>query len=207
MRLRLVREALDDDDFIFELKHDGFRGVVYVEEQQCRLASRNQRSLKFASLKTSLAKLPVDNVILDGEIIARWYTVAADGSYLNTPYEDLSYKWAGGGFLSTAEDLVRFGSALLNAGFLKQDTLKMLFSPQKMTSGQETKYGFGWFIHDAEGPEKERQFEHSGGVAGSSAWLVIYPDRRVVIAWLQNSNDFRDWPVLQVASPFFAARK
>jgi bifunctional non-homologous end joining protein LigD len=69
MRLRLVREALDDDDFIFELKHDGFRGVVYVEEQQCRLASRNQRSLKFASLKTSLAKLPVDNVILDGEII------------------------------------------------------------------------------------------------------------------------------------------
>jgi CubicO group peptidase (beta-lactamase class C family) len=138
---------------------------------------------------------------------ARWYTVAADGSYLNTPYEDLSYKWAAGGFLSTAEDLVRFGSALLNAGFLKQDTLTMVFSPQKTSSGQKTKYGFGWFIHDAEGHEKERQFEHSGGVAGSSAWLVIYPDRRVVIAWLQNSNDFRDWPILNVASPFFAARK
>jgi CubicO group peptidase (beta-lactamase class C family) len=36
---------------------------------------------------------------------ARWYTVAADGSYRNTPYEDLSYKWAAGGFLSTARTL------------------------------------------------------------------------------------------------------
>jgi serine beta-lactamase-like protein LACTB len=138
---------------------------------------------------------------------ARWYTVVADGSYRNTPYEDLSYKWAGGGFLSTAEDLVRFGSALLKAGFLKQDTLTMIFSRQKTISGQNTKYGLGWFIHDAGGHDTERQFEHSGGVAGSSSWLVIYPDRRVVIAWLQNSNDFRDWAILNVAAPFFPAQK
>jgi CubicO group peptidase (beta-lactamase class C family) len=138
---------------------------------------------------------------------ARWYTVVADGSYRNTLYEDLSYKWAGGGFLSTAEDLVRFGSALLKAGFLKQDTLTMIFSRQKTISAQNTKYGLGWFIHDAGGHDTERQFEHSGGVAGSSSWLVIYPDRGVVIAWLQNSNDFRDWSILNVASPFFPAQK
>ena len=52
-----------------ELKHDGFRGLVYLEDQQYRLVSRNQRGLKFASLKTALAKLPVDHAILDGEII------------------------------------------------------------------------------------------------------------------------------------------
>jgi len=40
MRLKLIREAFDDADFIFELKHDGFRGVVYIEDQQCRLVSR-----------------------------------------------------------------------------------------------------------------------------------------------------------------------
>jgi serine beta-lactamase-like protein LACTB len=32
---------------------------------------------------------------------ARWYQINADGSYRNSPYADLSYKWAGGGFLST----------------------------------------------------------------------------------------------------------
>jgi serine beta-lactamase-like protein LACTB len=137
---------------------------------------------------------------------ARWYTVVADGSYRNTPYEDLSYKWAGGGFLSTAEDLARFGLALLKPGFLKQDTLAMIFSRQKTSDGQNTKYGLGWFIHDA-GDGTERQFEHSGGVSGSSSWLVIYPDQGVVIAWVQNSNDFRDWPITNVSTPFFSHRK
>jgi serine beta-lactamase-like protein LACTB, mitochondrial len=144
-----------------------------------------------------------DKIILNR---ARWYTVVADGSYRNSPFEDLSYKWAGGGFLSTAEDLARFGSALLNPGFLKQDTLAMIFSRQKVSDGQNTKYGLGWFIHDG-GDGKERQFEHSGGVAGSSSWLVIYPDQGVVIAWMQNSNDFRDWPIANVAVPFFSHRK
>lgn len=138
---------------------------------------------------------------------ARWYTIIADGTYRNTPYEDLSYKWAGGGFLSTAEDLARFGSALLKPGFLKRDTLAMIFSRQETTAGKKTKYGLGWFIHDTGDDGTERQFEHSGGVAGSSSWLVIYPDQGVVIAWMQNSNDFRDWPIANVAAPFFSHRK
>src|SRR6266404_2815852 len=138
---------------------------------------------------------------------ARWYTVVADGSYRNTPYEDLSYKWAGGGFLSTAEDLARFGSALLKPGFLKQDTLAMIFSRQETNAGKKKKYGLGWFINDTGDGGTEQQFEHSGGVAGSSSWLVVYPDQRVVIAWVQNSNDFRDWPIANVSAPFFSHRK
>ena len=138
---------------------------------------------------------------------ARWYNLRNDGSYRNSPYADLSYKWAAGGFLSTAEDLVRFGSALLKPGFLKHETLEMIFSCQKTSSGEKTKYGLGWEIHDAGEGEVERRFEHSGGATGSSSFLIIYPDQRVVIAWLLNSDDFRDWPVRTVAAPFFAARK
>jgi serine beta-lactamase-like protein LACTB, mitochondrial len=145
-----------------------------------------------------------DEIILNR---ARWYTVMSDGSYRNTPYEDLSYKWAGGGFLSTAVDLARFGSALLKPGFLTQDTLTMIFSRQQTSAGKNTKYGLGWFIHDGGDRGTERQFEHSGGVAGSSSWLVIYPNQGVVIAWTQNSNDFRDWPIANVAAPFFSHQK
>jgi len=138
---------------------------------------------------------------------ARWYQLAADGTYRNSPYADLSYKWAAGGFLSTAVDLVRFGSALLNPGFLQETTLKTVFSPQKISGGTNTKYGLGWEIHEGGDGGPERRFQHSGGVAGSSSFLIIYPDQEVVIAWLLNSDDFRDWPFRNVAVPFFPTKR
>jgi bifunctional non-homologous end joining protein LigD len=69
MRLRLVREPFNDPDYIFELKHEGFRATAYIESGQCRLVSRNLRNLHFDSLRASLAIIAVPNVILDGEII------------------------------------------------------------------------------------------------------------------------------------------
>lgn len=39
----------------------------------------------------------------------------------NTPYVDVSYKWAGGGFISNAEDLTIFGNALLTCYQLGAD--------------------------------------------------------------------------------------
>jgi len=69
MRLRLVREPFDHPDYIFELKHDGFRAVAYLQNGECKLVSRNQRNLGFEALKRSLAKLPVENAIIDGEVI------------------------------------------------------------------------------------------------------------------------------------------
>ena len=69
MRLRLVREPFDHPDYIFELKHDGFRAVAYLQHGESKLVSRNQRNLGFAAFKRPLAKLPVENAILDGEIV------------------------------------------------------------------------------------------------------------------------------------------
>ena len=69
MRLRLVKEPFDNPDYIFELKHDGFRTLAYIENGECRLVSRNLKSLRFESLRTALGKLPVNNAIIDGEII------------------------------------------------------------------------------------------------------------------------------------------
>jgi len=69
MRLRLVKEPFDDPDYIFELKHDGFRAIVYIENGECRIVSRNLKKLRFDSLEKALAELPVRNAILDGEII------------------------------------------------------------------------------------------------------------------------------------------
>src|SRR6266513_4118909 len=71
------------------------------------------------------------------------------GGYRVAPAVDNSYKWAGGGFVSTAEDLVKFGSALLEPGFLKRETLELLFTSQHTSGGEETGYGIGWFVRPA----------------------------------------------------------
>lgn len=134
---------------------------------------------------------------------ARWYNLRSDGTYRNSPYADLSYKWAGGGFLSTAEDLARFGSALLKPGFLRQDTLTMMFTSQRTSEGENTRYGLGWNIHEPGDGGTELRFEHTGGSTGSSSFLIIYPKRKVVVAWLQNSDDFRDPDFSALVAPFF----
>ena len=69
MRLRQVKEPFNDPDYIFELKQDGFRATAYIEEGECRLVSRNLKSMPFKSLCASLAAVTVPNAILDGEII------------------------------------------------------------------------------------------------------------------------------------------
>ena len=69
MRLRLAKEPFDNPDYIFELKHNGFRALAYIENGECRLVSRNLKSLRFESLRLALSKQAVKNAIIDGEIV------------------------------------------------------------------------------------------------------------------------------------------
>ena len=71
-----IAQPFDHLDWIFEVKHDGFRALAYVEHGKCQLISRKQIVYKsFADLSTALAKLPVANAILDGELVC----LGADG--------------------------------------------------------------------------------------------------------------------------------
>ncbi len=97
-----------------------------------------------------------------------------------------SYKWAGGGFLSTAEDMVRFGSAHLEPGFLKPDTLELVFTPQTTKAGEETNVGLAWFVAgDGAGG---RRYSHTGGSMGGTTALAVHPDTRVVAALTTNRS-------------------
>lgn len=114
----------------------------------------------------------------------RFYGRDAQSALVHAQYVDNSYKWAGGGFLSHAEDLVRFGSAHLQAGFLQQTTLDLLFTSQRLRSGKETGVGIGWRIGtDQEG---RRVRHHGGTIEGGRAMLMMFPESKVVVAMLAN---------------------
>jgi len=133
---------------------------------------------------------------------SRFYARQKDGSFENAPYVDNSYKWAGGGFLSTPEDLVRFGSTLLRPGFLTADSLKLLFTSQKTRDGKETGYGMGWSVRKSE--SGQRIYDHSGGSVGGTCQLIVYPDSHVVVALLTNVGDalWKIGDVEAIAEPF-----
>ncbi|MCB1036478.1 MAG: serine hydrolase, partial [Acidobacteria bacterium] len=59
---------------------------------------------------------------------ARGYVVE-EGEIRHHPGEDLTYKFASGGMISTAEDLVRLGAVLLEGRLLRPETLEEMFRP------------------------------------------------------------------------------
>ena len=114
----------------------------------------------------------------------RFYDRDSAGNFVVAPTVDNSYKWAGGGFLSTAEDLVRFGSAHVQAGWLKAATLELLMTSQHTTSGEATGYGIGWFL--AKDTLGHRTAFHGGGSVGGTTAFGIDRDSHVVIALVTN---------------------
>lgn len=64
-----IPEPFDHDDFVFELKHDGFRAVAHIAREACQLVSRRGNVYKaFKSLAASLTVLSC-SAVLDGEIV------------------------------------------------------------------------------------------------------------------------------------------
>jgi bifunctional non-homologous end joining protein LigD len=63
-------EPFDDPAWLFELKHDGFRSLAYLEDGKCRLVSRHRNVYKsFEALREALAGLKAKSAILEGEIV------------------------------------------------------------------------------------------------------------------------------------------
>ncbi|HEY6060571.1 MAG TPA: serine hydrolase [Gemmatimonadales bacterium] len=115
---------------------------------------------------------------------AQAYEPDTGGRFHIAPPIDNSYKWAGGGVLSTAEDLVKFGAAHLSPGRLSQRSIDLLFTSMHTATGAETGYGVGWYVgRDGWG---HRVAYHAGSAIGGSADLVLDRDRRVVFAMCLN---------------------
>ena len=67
----MVEESFDDDNWIFEIKWDGFRAIAYVDDDDAELFSRNLLSFteRYYPVTEALKELGLKAVI-DGEIVA-----------------------------------------------------------------------------------------------------------------------------------------
>ena len=114
----------------------------------------------------------------------RFYVRDDEGRVVNAPYVDNSYKWAGGGFISTPEDLLIFANGHFEPGYLQAETLELLFTSQRTRDGTETGYGVGW--SSSNNAHGERIVSHGGGSVGGRTILTMNRDTGVIVAIVAN---------------------
>ena len=72
MLATLTKDYFSNEDWIFERKFDGERCLIFKNKDHVFLKSRNNKSLDstYPELKTAAQEFKVDQIILDGEVVA-----------------------------------------------------------------------------------------------------------------------------------------
>ena len=104
--------------------------------------------------------------------------------------DDLSWKYAGGGYEATAIGMCNLGSAILSGKILKPETLAKMWTLQKPRTGDST-MGLGWTVSDDD--PKDRAAIHGGSQLGSNSRWSLQIDRDTVVMVLSNRDDHKPW--------------
>lgn len=127
---------------------------------------------------------------------ARQYQKGGGANVRNAPYADLSIKWAGGGVISTVEDLARFHIALDKGVLLKPETLAQMYTPGTLKDGSAIGYGLGWMLErDAKG---RHWVAHSGGATGGTTYLLRDPKRGLAVVIFCNVQNAQNLEQLAI---------
>lgn len=151
---------------------EGASGASYVEYVQANIFD-----------PAGMTRTFVDEVatIIPGR--AQGYVNGRDGELRNSSLADTSYKIPGGGWCSTAEDLVKFAQAVQSHQLVNAETCEEMYTKQKTNSGEEIGYGLGWRIADRDG---RREVSHTGAQQRVATLLYIRPDEGVSVALMSN---------------------
>jgi hypothetical protein len=112
---------------------------------------------------------------------ARAYTRSGDAYAENMPFESA---YGAGGLLTTVGDLLIWNAAL-DAGRLGPGVTTRLQEPGRLGDGGELPYARGLFVGRHNGA---LEFGHGGVTGGYRAWVGRYPEHRLSIAILCNSD-------------------
>tara|TARA_R110002073_G_scaffold95059_2_gene220920 strand:- start:11630 stop:12703 length:1074 start_codon:yes stop_codon:yes gene_type:complete len=139
--------------------------------------------------KTIFDPLKMNNTTLDLSDIdmpnrTQFYIKTNSGDIkLGIPVSN-EHKVAGGGFIATSEDLVKFGNEIINPTILSKASVKELVTPLFTNDGKSTEYGIGFGVVKTK--NNTPRYSHSGGGMGATTFLMMYPDENIVISVVTN---------------------
>jgi serine beta-lactamase-like protein LACTB, mitochondrial len=119
---------------------------------------------------------------------------------LNATFRDLRFRAPSEGLLSNAEDLVKFGNAILYSDAISEKIKKRLFEPVELKGDFPPTMANGWLLLKSN--RGELSYGRVGGVTGGGAVLLIIPDKKLVIAGTVNLTSSDEIPVFKLIAPF-----
>jgi bifunctional non-homologous end joining protein LigD len=96
MAATLTQERFSGPDWIFERKYDGIRLIAFKQRDGVRLYSRNRLPQNLPNIERAIAQLPVDEVILDGEVTWDPSTRPARSGQAGPAYHVFDVLWLDG---------------------------------------------------------------------------------------------------------------
>lgn len=118
---------------------------------------------------------------------AKGYDKSPDRKFINSSLADLSIKVAGGGLISTAEDILLFAKALLEEKLISKSTLEEMTKPVVLKNGKRYNYGFGLSLSDPN--DSLKYFGHDGRGTGFITGLIIEPSSSTATVYFINVRD------------------
>jgi serine beta-lactamase-like protein LACTB, mitochondrial len=122
------------------------------------------------------------------------YSKAPDDTFVRASFRDVSENLPAGGWLASAEDLVRFVWAFQSGKLVKQATRDQMIERPRLTDGTPAPNPFGnpkyyYGIGVMVGPvDMQPAWFHTGGQSGASALLFWFPENSVAVALLTNRD-------------------
>lgn len=158
----------------------------YVQEKVLTpLDLQNTFPENVRSIAPSLPVGRVETFENDDQDLATFYSKNRSGFRKAIPVNN-RYKLAGGGYVSTSEDIAKFGQAYLNKEILDNDVISQFITSVKI-NGNATYYGLGWQV--SEDKSGRSYFGHIGNGVGGYSNLFIYPKEQMVFSILINCTN------------------
>ena len=116
---------------------------------------------------------------------------------------DLTDVFSAGAIVSTVGDLAKWNAALDGDRLLHAAGKAEMWTPVKLNDGRARTYGFGWNVDAVEG---HKNIGHGGSTSGFSASIQRFPDDRLAVIILTNTDEEIATTLAKKVATFFFSK-
>jgi CubicO group peptidase (beta-lactamase class C family) len=120
--------------------------------------------------------------------------------YRRTDQSQTSAVLGDGGIYSSAYDFTQWYRMWDGyESVINPQTIFEMLTPNRLTNGALTNYGYGWFIDKLHG---ERHVSHTGSTIGQKHAISFFPDKHLAILILTNRENSAPWQIVERIAKF-----